>query len=106
MKVFHTSINIKGVHIINYFNWEEKLDKLYRKVINPSNLCYGIVSNSERISKTDQYGKLSDGLTYRFHNKIDTLSHANMTQLSGSNLIEFLKFMIHKVMKKNVIFII
>ena len=82
MKDFHTSINVRGVHIINYFNWEEKLDKLYRKVVNPSNLCYGIVSNSERISKTDQYGKLSNGLTYRFHNKIDTLSHANITQLS------------------------
>ena len=36
----------------------------------------------KRISKTDQYGKLSNGLTYRFHNKIDTLSHANITQLS------------------------
>ena len=82
MKDFHTSINIRGVHIVNYFNWEEKLDRLYRKVVNPSNLCYGIVSNSERISKTDQYGKLSNGLTYRFHNKIDTLSHANITQLS------------------------
>ena len=82
MKDFHTSINVRGVHIVNYFNWEEKLDKLYRKVVNPSNLCYGIVSNSERISKTDQYGKLSNGLTYRFHNKIDTLSHANITQLS------------------------
>ena len=82
MKDFHTSINIRGVHIINYFNWEEKLDKLYRKVVSPSNLCYGIVSNSERISKTDQYGKLSNGLTYRFHNKIDKLSHANITQLS------------------------
>ena len=45
MKDFHTSINIRGVHIVNYFNWEEKLDKLYRKVVNPSNLCYGIVSN-------------------------------------------------------------
>ena len=102
MKDFHTSINIRGVHIINYFNWEEKLDKLYRKVVNPSNLCYGIVSNSERISKTDQYGKLSNGLTYRFHNKIDTLSHANITKVIGktrnyqeSNLIEFLKIMIH-----------
>ena len=82
MKNFHTSINVRGVHIINYFNWEEKLDKLYRKVVSPSNLCYVIVSNSERISKTDQYGKLSSGLTYRFHNKIDTLSHANITQLS------------------------
>ena len=51
MKDFHTSINIRGVHIVNYFNWEEKLDRLYRKVVNPSNLCYGIVSNSERISK-------------------------------------------------------
>ena len=82
MKDFYTSINISGVHIINYFNWEEKLDKLYRKVVNPSNPCYGIVSNSERISKTDQYGKLSNGLTYRFHNKIDKLSHSNLTQLS------------------------
>ena len=44
MKDFHTSINIKGVHIINYFNWEEKLDKLYRKVINPSNLCYELLA--------------------------------------------------------------
>ena len=82
MKDFHRSINVRGIHIVNYLNWEEKLDKLYRKVVNPSNLCYGIVSNSERISKTDQYGKLSNGLTYRFHNKIDKLSHANLTQLS------------------------
>ena len=82
MKDYHTSINIRGIHIINYLNWEEKLDKLYRKIVNPSILCYGIVSNSERISKTDQYGKLSNGLTYRFHNKIDSLSHANITQLS------------------------
>ena len=51
MKDFHTSINIKGVHIINYFNWEEKLDKLYRKVINPSNLCYGIVSSQQESQK-------------------------------------------------------
>ena len=28
MKDFHTSINVRGVHTINYFNWEEKLDKL------------------------------------------------------------------------------
>ncbi len=73
MKGYHKSIEIRGFHIINYFNWEEKLDKLYKKIINPSNFCFGIESISERISKHDQYGKISEGLTYRFHNKIDQL---------------------------------
>ena len=82
MKDYHKSIKIRGIHIVNYFNWEEKLDKLYKKIVNPSILCFGIVSNSERMSKNDQYGKISEGLTYRFHNKIDQLNHNNIIQLS------------------------
>ena len=49
------------------------------------------MSNSERISKTDQYGKLSNGLTYRFHNKIDKLSHANILQLSRNEFDRIFK---------------
>ena len=35
MKDYHKSIKIRGVHIVNYFNWEEQLDKLYKKIVPP-----------------------------------------------------------------------
>ena len=82
MKGYHKSVKVRGIHFLNYFNWEEKLDHMYKKIVNPSILCFGIVSNSQRISKTDQYGEISKGLTYRFHNKISKLNHNNITQLS------------------------
>ena len=67
MKNFYTSNKSKAIHNINYFNWEQILDKIYIKVVDPSIICYGIVSNSEKRSDNDIYGQISKYLILFFY---------------------------------------
>ena len=81
MEKYHKSITIKGLHNIFKPDWESILDRIYKKIIYPSLICYGIVSNTEKSSKSDIYGQLSKGITFRFHNNIDQSHHNKIVRL-------------------------
>ena len=81
MKNFYTSNKSKAIHNINYFNWEQILDKIYVKVVDPSIICYGIICNSEKQSNSDIYGHTSEYLIHRFHKNIDKSHHKIIASL-------------------------